>query len=113
LCASALTRGSSPPERSSPAGASSLQHSRRATPFLPPYSNRDFAEAGGLMSYGTALADMFRHGAYTGRILKGAKPATCLSFTPPSSNSSSTCVPPRARLTVSPDLLSIADEVIE
>jgi putative tryptophan/tyrosine transport system substrate-binding protein len=40
------------------------------------YSNRDLAEAGGLMSYGTDLADAFRQvGVYVGRILKGAKPA--------------------------------------
>jgi putative ABC transport system substrate-binding protein len=40
------------------------------------YSNRDLAEAGGLMSYGTNLADAFRQvGVYTGRILKGEKPA--------------------------------------
>jgi hypothetical protein len=37
---------------------------------------REYADAGGLMSYGTNLADMQRQvGAYTGRILKGAKPA--------------------------------------
>jgi putative tryptophan/tyrosine transport system substrate-binding protein len=37
---------------------------------------REYADAGGLMSYGTNLADMHRQvGAYTGRILKGAKPA--------------------------------------
>ena len=37
---------------------------------------REFAEAGGLMSYGTAVADMFRQvGVYTGSIIKGAKPA--------------------------------------
>jgi putative ABC transport system substrate-binding protein len=40
------------------------------------YSAREAVEAGGLMSYGANLADAFRHiGAYTGRILKGAKPA--------------------------------------
>jgi putative ABC transport system substrate-binding protein len=40
------------------------------------YSVRDFVAAGGLMSYGTDLADMYRQvGVYTGRILKGAKPA--------------------------------------
>jgi putative tryptophan/tyrosine transport system substrate-binding protein len=40
------------------------------------YTTRDAVEAGGLMSYGTDIADMFRQvGAYTGQILKGAKPA--------------------------------------
>jgi putative tryptophan/tyrosine transport system substrate-binding protein len=40
------------------------------------YSNRDYVAAGGLMSYGTDRADMFRQvGVYTGTILKGAKPA--------------------------------------
>ena len=40
------------------------------------YADRDYVAAGGLMSYGTDLADMFRQvGVYTGRILKGAKPA--------------------------------------
>src|SRR5262245_23826823 len=40
------------------------------------YSVRDFAEAGGLMTYGTNTEDMYRQvGAYTGRILKGVKPA--------------------------------------
>ena len=40
------------------------------------YSDRQFVEAGGLMSYGTGTADMYRQVAgYAGRILKGAKPA--------------------------------------
>jgi putative ABC transport system substrate-binding protein len=40
------------------------------------YPVRDFAEVGGLMNYGTDVADMYRQvGVYTGRILKGAKPA--------------------------------------
>jgi len=39
------------------------------------YEWREFAEAGGLMSYGSDLADGYRQGgAYAGRILKGAKP---------------------------------------
>ena len=40
------------------------------------HGSRDAVEAGGLMSYGTDIADTFRQvGVYTGQILKGAKPA--------------------------------------
>ena len=40
------------------------------------YEGRAFAEAGGLMSYGTSLSDGYRQvGRYTGRVLKGEKPA--------------------------------------
>jgi putative ABC transport system substrate-binding protein len=47
---------------------------RDAIPTIHAY--RSFAAAGGLMSYGTELADAFRQvGNYAGRILKGAKPA--------------------------------------
>src|SRR5262249_3182377 len=46
---------------------------RHAIPAIYPY--RWFPTAGGLMSYGTDLADIYRQvGVYAGRILKGAKP---------------------------------------
>ena len=46
---------------------------RHAVPTV--YQNREFAAAGGLMSYGTNLAHALRQvGIYTGRILRGDKP---------------------------------------
>jgi putative ABC transport system substrate-binding protein len=55
-----------------------VQFATLATHYRVPaaYATREFAETGGLMSYGTDLLDMYRQvGLYTGRILKGAKPA--------------------------------------
>jgi putative tryptophan/tyrosine transport system substrate-binding protein len=87
--------------------------SRHAIPTA--FSNREFAEIGGLMSYGTNIVDAWRQsGAYTGRILKGAKPADL-----PVVQSSKFELAINAQtarmlgLTVPDKLLVAADEVIE
>jgi putative ABC transport system substrate-binding protein len=79
------------------------------------YSARDFAEAGGLMSYGADIPDAWRQaGSYVGRILRGAKPADL-----PVVQSSkfelviNTQTATMLDVTVPPQLLATADEVIE
>ena len=79
------------------------------------YSQSNFVEGGGLMSYGTNLADMFRQvGVYTGRILKGAKPADLPVLQATKFEFVINLQTARALgIEVRHDVLSIADEVIE
>jgi putative ABC transport system substrate-binding protein len=79
------------------------------------YGNRDYVAAGGLMSYGTDLAEMFHQvGVYTGGILKGAKPADLPVLQSTKFKFVINLQTARALgITVPPGVISVADEVIE
>jgi putative ABC transport system substrate-binding protein len=86
---------------------------RDALPAM--YQTRELVAAGGLMSYGSSLSDMYRQmGVYAGKVLKGANPAGMPVLQPIKFEMAINLQTVRGLgLKLSDNLLSLADEVIE
>jgi putative ABC transport system substrate-binding protein len=86
---------------------------RHAVPTI--YPNREYAAAGGLISYGTNLADAYRQqGVYASRILKGEKPADLPVIQAAKFELVINLKTAKTLgIKISDNVLSIADEVIE
>ena len=86
---------------------------RHAVPTM--YQVRDLTAAGGLISYGSTLADLYRQmGVYTGKVLKGTHPAE-LPFLQPTKFELiiNLKMAKSLGIEIPPNLLALADEVIE